>query len=355
MKRIWLHKLWIGVCLLFAGTTDAQVSMPDTVCVGTQRIYRVNDASVPSSYTWTINGQTQASQTHELAVTWNQPGVYTLTVIEHASNGCDGEPRSGTVYVMAPPQANAGPDVAICYETTVRLQASGGQIYQWSPPQYFNDVSIPNPRVTLPTTGTYALYLSVRSIGCPQADLDTIVVTMMPPVQVFTGNDTSIALNQTLQLNARDIANSGFTSYTWSPPSGLNNPFVANPQVSLNGLGNRTYTVTATNAQGCIDTDDITIKVFASADIYVPTAFTPNRDGLNDFAKAIPVGMREFHYFRIYNRWGELVFATSDPSKGWDGVFRGKPQDSNVFVWEAKAIDINGQVVFRKGTVTLIR
>jgi len=69
----------------------------------------------------------------------------------------------------------------------------------------------------------------------------------------------------------------------------------------------------------------------------------------------IPAGIRELVFFRIYNRWGELVFMTNDASRGWNGIYKGQPQDSNVFVWEAKGVDYNGNVIFKKGTLTLIR
>jgi gliding motility-associated-like protein len=122
-------------------------------------------------------------------------------------------------------------------------------------------------------------------------------------------------------------------------------------------LGNDgiTYIVTARNADGCIAKDDINVKVFLKPEIYVPTAFTPNGDGLNDFAVVIPVGIKELKYFSIYSRWGELVFRTSDASKGWNGIYKGQQQDGNVFVWEVEAIDYKGNIIRRKGTIVLIR
>lgn len=355
MRINWRHIIFGLILLGKQSDSKAQAAMPDTVCAGTQRIYRVNDASVPSTYIWKINGAIQTSQTHELIITWTLPGTYDLTVQEMSANGCLGDIRSGTVLVVAPPNAQAGPDMVICYLAPARLQGSGGASYQWTPSGLLNNATIPDPQVRLTTPGTYDFYLTVRSIGCSGEDKDTVRVTMLPPVEVFAGNDTSVAINQVIQLHAQILSGGNIATYAWSPPAGLNDPFIANPQLTLNTPGTHTYRVSVRNEIGCADTDDIQIKVFAAADIYVPTAFTPNYDGLNDLAKAIPVGMREFSYFRIYNRWGELVFATADSSKGWDGLFRGKEQDTNVFVWEARAIDMNGNVVFRKGTVTLIR
>jgi gliding motility-associated-like protein len=156
-----------------------------------------------------------------------------------------------------------------------------------------------------------------------------------------------------LQLNAVDINNSGLVSYTWSPSTGLNNALIKNPIAVIDR--DITYIVTVKNSDGCQGTDDIKIKVFLTADLYVPTAFTPNSDGLNDFAVVIPVGIKELKYFSIFSRWGERVFTTSDASKGWDGRWKGVEQPNAVFVWMAEAIDFRGNIIKRKGTVTLIR
>ena len=89
--------------------------------------------------------------------------------------------------------------------------------------------------------------------------------------------------------------------------------------------------------------------------IYVPTGFTPNGDGLNDLLKVVPYGIKEFKHFTLYNRWGELVFRTTDPAKGWDGRINGKDQDTGVCVWVAEAVDFSDKLISIKGTTTLIR
>jgi gliding motility-associated-like protein len=89
--------------------------------------------------------------------------------------------------------------------------------------------------------------------------------------------------------------------------------------------------------------------------MYVPTAFTPNGDGMNDTFKPILLGMKSLSYFRVYNRFGELMFSTSQVDHGWDGVYKGKPQDTATFVWMAGGITYKGQVRKKKGYVVLIR
>ncbi|MDP4265190.1 MAG: gliding motility-associated C-terminal domain-containing protein, partial [Bacteroidota bacterium] len=278
----------------------------------------------------------------------------TTTYVLTATNGQCSQTDTITVLVNAAPIAHAGADQLLCFGKNTQLNGSGGSVYQWTPPINLSDPTIANPAVQSPGAGTWIYSLKViDGNGCPSKTNDTVVITVRPPVKVFAGRDTSVTINQPLQLNAVDISNSGIIAYKWSPPFGLNNPFIQNPVAILDR--STTYIVTATTAEGCEGSDDIIVKVFLQPELYVPTAFTPNGDGLNDILKVIPVGIKELKYFSIYSRWGELVFTTKDAEVGWNGIFNGKEQSSNVFVWKAEGIDYNGNIIFRKGTVTLIR
>ncbi|MBK6634037.1 MAG: gliding motility-associated C-terminal domain-containing protein [Chitinophagaceae bacterium] len=147
---------------------------------------------------------------------------------------------------------------------------------------------------------------------------------------------------------------SGGATYTWSPATWLNNPAIGNP-VAL-PQDDISYTVTATTAQGCVDTDIINIKLYKmDPDLYVPSAFTPNGDGNNDILKPILLGMRELHFFKVFNRNGQLVFSTTTKNDGWDGRFNGKSQDAGTFVWMAEGINFRGELRQKKGTSILIR
>jgi gliding motility-associated-like protein len=351
----WLRYSIVSAMLLLRVTQlVAQIAMPDTVCIGTKRIYQVNNAAVPSTYTWKIDGVTQSAITNEINITWNTAGTYLLSVQEHTANGCDGDEKSGLVYVKRVTIPNAGSDASMCFGTRYRLNGSGGTVYQWSPSTYLSNPNIPDPFVNAPAPGVFTYVLTVNDAsGCNSTNKDTVILTVLPPVKIFAGRDTSIVINEPLQLDAIDVNNNGLINYSWSPGAGLNNASIKNPVAILDH--DMYYALTASTADGCIGTDDIAIKVFSKADLYVPTAFTPNGDGKNDFAVVIPVGIKVLGYFSIYNRWGQMVFTTKDSKKGWNGQFNGKEQSTAAFVWIAEAIDFRGNVIFRKGTVTLIR
>lgn len=270
-----------------------------------------------------------------------------------ATTGVCSHTDSMTVFVNPAPVANAGNDITICFGKSVQLNGSGGSQFQWSPGTDLSDPKIPNPVVmNLASTTTYNLGITDTN-GCESLQPSQVTVTVTPPAQVFAGSDTSILINQSLQLNAIDVNNIGFSNYTWSPDIGLNTASIQNPVALI--TKDIWYTVTASTPDGCEGMDSIFIKVFQVSNIFVPNAFTPNNDGLNDILKVIPTGIKEFKYFVIYNRWGQKVFFTSDAGKGWDGTFQSELQPAGIYVWESVGIDYSGKAVQQRGIVMLIR
>ena len=264
------------------------------------------------------------------------------------------------------PQATLNPaDVYVCFNQTGILNAdvTTGTSYEWK-----NSDSLTNFSDTIISYTPYTVsavvnrftsadyILAIQNAGCSNVLLDTFHVTVFPPLIVNAGPDTFIVANQPLQLVAL-ASDTSALSYEWTPESWLSKPSVNNP-VSLIGPGvdTITYSVTATSQYGCTGSASKKLTIFNTGpNIFVPSAFTPNNDGLNDILKAIPVGIKTFDYFSIYNRWGQLLFSTSDPDIGWDGTFGGQLQSTGTFVYMAQGMDYLGNPVFRKGTVVLIR
>ena len=171
---------------------------------------------------------------------------------------------------------------------------------------------------------------------------------MQPLLVVFAGNDTNAIINRPHQMLA-----SGGSNYVWSPAAPLNNPFIANP---LATLSHDTYfTVLVTDAIGCQASDYVFVKVYEGPTYYLPNAFTPDGNGVNDIFRPVPVGIRSTDYFRVFNRFGQQMFETRQWMQGWDGTLKGKPAAAGTYVWAIKGIDKNGAVIEMKGTVILIR
>lgn len=359
MKKYVKHIVVLLFLLCSFLYDEAQVSMPDTVCVGTIRTYSVNTAGGSSTYEWKVNGVVQTQTGHLIIINWPATGIYQLTVQERNIFGCLGDIRSGTITVLPAPQPHAGPDITVCYGDIATLTGSGGITYNWSPPVYLSNPSISNPAVHLPAAGTFNYYLTVSTNnGCTSTLKDTVAVTMLPPLHVFAGNDTSVSVNQLLQLNAIDIDHAGIVDYNWSPPVYLNNNTIQNPTAlfpNLIGDNGITYILTAHDALGCMATDNIVIHVFARSDVYMPNAFSPNVDGLNDLARPVLIGIKELKYFTIFNRYGQQVFTTTTQKAGWNGTLNGELQPMGNYVWILQAVDYKGNIITKKGNIVLVR
>jgi gliding motility-associated-like protein len=185
---------------------------------------------------------------------------------------------------------------------------------------------------------------------------DSVLITVIPSVQVFAGRDTAVVKNQPLQLMAKVNFDNGI-NYLWTPSTGLSNTSIADPIALLNNNADSIkYKVRATIPEGCFGEDEIIVRVFrTNPDIFVPTAFTPNKDGKNDILKPICVGISQLDYFRIYNRWGQLLFETKETERGWDGSVNGTEQSSGTFVFMVRGTDFTGKIINKNGTVVLIR
>ena len=110
----------------------------------------------------------------------------------------------------------------------------------------------------------------------------------------------------------------------------------------------------AVGTQSIVNESPARVK-FVPINIYVPKVFTPNGDGTNDVLKPVLAGIATFNYFSVYNRWGNLVFKTSDPGTGWDGTYKGVKQPVETYIWIAEGVDTNGKTVVQKGMVSLLR
>lgn len=282
-----------------------------------------------------------------------KPGTFYIKAT--TANGCS-VISSVEIKALPSPTANAGPDTIVCSgETNTKLKGTGGVGYSWTPVTYLSNPAISNPVVSYPgTSGSITYQLKVTDAnGCESQNNDEVKITFAAPATIFIIADSAVAMNQPLQLNVTEPANSGFIDYRWSPTYGLNNPFIKNPVAVLDR--DMTYTLLATNAARCPATASINIKAFRGPEIYVPNSFTPNGDGLNDVLRPIPVGLVEFHYLKIFNRFGQLLFTITDPSKGWDGRINGKQADYGTFIWIGEGIDYKGNLIMRKGSTTVIR
>lgn len=323
------------------------IPLADTTICLTDAI-QLNVVSDALQYQWTPANTLDDATIPNPVATPTGNTVYQVT-------GFIGSCRASTsirVNTVPYPVANAGPDTTICYNTPAQLHGShDGSSFNWSPATSLLNATTLNPTAYPARTQAYILS-SFDTRGCPKPGRDTVLVTVLPKIIPYAGNDTMVVVGQPLQLHAQ-----GGDSYLWIPATGLSNPAIQNP-IGIYGpeTDSVRYTVRVYNIAGCYDSAFVKVTVFKTQPtVFVPSAFTPNGDGLNDVIRPIAVGISRINYFRIYNRWGQMVFSTTINGHGWDGRIGGTPQASNVYVWMVSAVDYLGRPVFLKGTTTLIR
>ena len=322
-------------------------ALQDTlICAGDEiQVFPVTDAL---QFSWSPAELMNDSRTRNVRLRTSA----TTQIMLQANIGSCSAQTDFTVRTVPYPEAFAGNDTIICFNTPAYLNGStNGISYSWILDQ--QQVSAQRlDLLTIPDRSRSYVFMAYDDKGCPKPGLDTVLVTVLDEVRAFAGRDTAVVMNQPLQLQA-----SGGIRYSWSPPVNLSDPTVANPLVVFRELSpDMRYRLIAENEVGCSDTAFINIRVFnAEPSVFVPNAFTPNQDGINDELKFVAAGVKQIDGFRVYNRWGHLVYDNNSEGRGWDGSVNGRPQSGGTYVWVLKAIDFTGKPILKKGTVTLIR
>jgi len=286
------------------------------------------------------------------AQTINTCGPYIWNGINYQNSGdyiyqysnAFGCASADTLHLTITQKPELGPDKTetICFGESINLET-------YFPASSFSDnwtfYQTPiNSIQNITESGMYQLIRLVTS-GC--ADTANINLVVLPKVVANAGPDGIAAINFPYQL-----IGSGAGQYSWEPNSVLNDPNIANPIATIQS--NTTFVLTVINNAGCSETDTVNIKAYVGPEVYLPTAFTPNGDRLNEKIKPICVGISRFDYFRIFNRYGTLLFETNKIGEGWDGYYKGKRQSSGNYISTVKVKDVTGKEFIKTSNLLLI-
>lgn len=344
--------------------------LTNTICGQQQATLSVATSTPPLgmsyTYTWTptTNIITSANSASVLAV----PGMsvcqndylltYTCTVSYGTLQGCKSTPDTVTMRVINcfPPVASfttATKNDTICTKGCVTFlnTSCGGkpQSVKWySPGGNPDTTSAQIGVICYNVPGDYTVSLAVTNAYGKDSIVKTKYIHVVDTPNTVGLKDTCIRYGQSVQLN-------GFQAlyYTWSPGSSLSctscpSP-IASPSVTTN------YVVTGYNSKKCKYNDTLTVCIIEDCgEMFVPNAFSPNDDGVNDKLYVRGKCLANFT-FQIFNRWGEKVFETSRQDVGWDGNFNEEPMNTGVFVFRLQGTTINNEPFDMKGNVTLIR
>jgi len=283
--------------------------------------------------------------------------MYTLLVM-NATNGCEALDTIVLTLPELPQGIDVDLDIPICEgdasgSLLITNITGGVPPYQYS---FEGDTLTSNPLFEDLMAGMYTIEV-IDANGCTYQETFT-----MPDGQVLTidiGPDIELDLGDSVILNANvSMPWSQVDSIVWSSGEHLSCTHCTNP--TLYALFDEIITATV-YVSGCLDQDQLSLRVDVDAEIYIPNVFSPNGDGVNDHVTIFAdPRVRRIVYLEIFDRWGNQVFvandiAPNDPLLGWDGTFKNKPMNPAVFAYIAKVELINGVQIPRKGDITLVR
>lgn len=301
------------------------------------------------NYSWTpITGLTDPLAANPRA----SPSVSTNYIVTVRSQG-GGCVNRDTVLVTASVidsslQVQGKPFFCITSSDSAVLVVQPTDIIQW----YLNNSAIAGanqPRFRVQQSGTYYAQM-FTNVGCSLSTRQERVVIEVPRPGIVYPVRYAV-MNFPAPLQARSFG----ASYQWKPSLYLDNPSLSNPVFNAPVVGDQVYTINITTAAGCLTVDTQLVNTIKEVKVYVPTAFTPNNDGLNDYLRPIMLGVKELRYFRVFNRWGQMVFNMQSSELGWDGTVKGQVQNTAVYVWMIEAIGLDNRLYFQKGTVALVK
>lgn len=252
-------------------------------------------------------------------------------------------------------------DTFICQQDTIRLTATNqfpvnGMDYYWTSDGPIIGNKDTSTILVAPIKDTYYHLTAINDSGCVFEDSILVEVSALNnQVVIATADDDSVIVGFSTVLRA-DPAN-GY-NYSWTPTAGLDEPNESVTNAAPTQTTTYTVYITDPNNSNCSYSSDVTIHTYeincGEPDIFIPNAFSPNNDGENDEYLVIGRVIEELE-LQIFNRWGELVFETTDPTKGWDGTFNGKMVDPVVLVYQLRVTCIDRAEFTKKGNITVIR
>lgn len=403
--------------IVVMGPPSVAVTGPHYVCIGDTNMYTA-PFNNNTYYSWSINGGTLIDTSNNvIEMMYPTPGSYLIYL--SAINQCGSSNSTYWVQANAFPTANAGPDTVLCgsAQMTLSAQTSPGYSYQWM--NGSSQVgTFANVIVTPTVTTTYVLTVSVQG-GCSTKDTITVFVDNLllgdtsTPSSCIMNTGTAIAIPLggtgpftfswssgqttdtitglapgTYTCTVTDALGCTATSpvvvgggNTLAPDAGVSVTIIQGQSTTLNGIGGgvynwspgtdlsctncpnpvatpsvtTTYTLTVYDSLGCTAFDTVTVFVdILCGELFVPNAFSPNNDSQNDILYVRGNCIQELD-FQVFNRLGEKVFHTTDPTVGWNGVWRGVPCENAVFVYVVKATLLDGTEKMLKGNVSLVK
>ena len=318
----------------------------DTTCLGIPINFTDTSIGAITQYLWDFGDATQFNGQNPPPHFYPAANNYTVKLTVTDNHGCSDTARTNLVVTALP---------AFDFTGLASQYCTGNKIFLSRPP-YINFLSYTwdngdgkifknnvHVEFSYPTEGQYTITLKGVHKYCGPIQVSKIIPVYAVPL-INIGRDTVMCPDVRLQIGITPV--NGYT-YAWSTG--------ANTSMIYTDLFTRNYVLNVDN-HGCSASDAIAIKVLPACLIRVPGAFTPNNDGLNDKLMAVNADLARNFTFKVYNRNGQLVYATTIPTEGWNGNYKGVKAEPGTYVWQLRYDDPwTGKQVFEKGTSILLR
>ncbi len=304
-------------------------------------------------YKW-ILGDGFTATTRNITYSYKTPGTYQVIMIVYSNSVCA---DSTTLTINVYPNVLAAFSVnPVCINLPVlpvnnTIDPGTSLVsYLWNFGNgQTSTLRNPAPQV-YPTPGEYVMSLTVSTVQCPfPLSIQKRFVKVDKPAPAVNNPVEYAVVNLPHTLQARPIGD----NVLWTPATSLDNPTSYNPV--FRGPAEQLFTIELKTNSGCLTVDTQLVKINKSIVIFVPNTFTPNNDGKNDFLRPFMIGIKELTYFRIYNRWGQLICETRNAKTGWDGRFKGEPIATQTLVWMLEGIGADNKIYKAKGSSILLR
>lgn len=332
----------------------------DTLCINGGSFQFTNTSSVPDNSPMTYNwkfSDGSSLQTTDAVKTFSVAGDYDIKLISTTAAGCKDSAVS-KVHLLP----NGTPLFSwdsICINRPVLFRnlsnenGSASVQYNWT----FNDggpgstLKDPLP-VTYTNTGNVDVVLQMTSPGC-EAQVQTITkqVRVNVPKPGTHYKNITVPEGSSQFIHVRDGIGA---IYNWTPKVQLSSYNTQYTEFFATG-NDVQYMIDITDKNTCITTDTILMQILKKPGFYLPTAFTPNGDGLNEVARPYLIGMKSLKSFSVFNRWGNLLFFSTKYGEGWNGKYKGQEQAVGVYIWILEFYNNDGKLITEKGSITLIR
>ena len=363
---------------LFRLTAGEAVTISNPYCRVASNTIKVEVDGLPAGYQITNNSPVCSGQDLKFSATgaasyiWHGPnGFYDNIPYPHiffsslndsgwyyvdvfSLGGC--KVTDSTHATIIGTDVHAKADTAICKGNSVKLEASPGASYLWTPAAGLSATNVQSPRAKPDITTVYTVEVTDNA-GC--SDTARVEVRIINKVELKAGiAGTEYLCRSFDSASFRDISTGNISTRHWDFNNGQTATTMQPPVQYYSMTANdNTYIVrlAIADTSGCTDTAYHFIKVLGNCYIAVPTAFTPNGDGLNDYLYPLNAYKATNLLFKVYNRYGQLVFESKDWLTKWDGKINGINQANGVYVWMLDYTDPAGKRISLKGTTLLIR